>query len=442
MQKTASVNSMNSFLHSANHSRMGMMNMVMMQNQAQHFLTPTQSSHTQHSQTAVQKEELDSKWSAEFAKHEQQSEILAAESLDSITDNKFQDKYEKIWEDLSNYSELLRRQSDYIFVAGEKNHLMTLPNPYEAGMEILKQGGKLSEAILCFEAAVQQEPSFLDAWKQLGTCQIKNEMEWQGITALEQALSLQNSSFTGSVFENKTVASTVDITVELGTCYINTGMDLMAFKLFEKWIQQNYDRWLSDYSEVEETVRNEALLSGEELSINRRVLNMFEHVSAKNPLALKDKSFQVIQGLLNYCIDNYDMTIISFQRALELDTQDEVLWNRLGATLANHGRPEDAVHAYKRALEIKPSFVRGRYNLAISLMRIGWFKESVESFFTCLKLLQTESDVDRNQDKNSSIVDGLNNVFRMMNRPDLLDKLSAYRKGDLTIDTFKQEFKF
>jgi len=46
---------------------------------------------------------------------------------------------------------------------------------------------------------------------------------------------------------------------------------------------------------------------------------------------------------------------------------DYVLWNRLGATLANSGKSEEAIEAYYKALEIKPSFVRGRYNLGVSL---------------------------------------------------------------------------
>jgi Flp pilus assembly protein TadD len=46
--------------------------------------------------------------------------------------------------------------------------------------------------------------------------------------------------------------------------------------------------------------------------------------------------------------------------------QDFQLWNRLGATLANSGSPEEAIDAYRRALELKPSFTRAIYNLGVS----------------------------------------------------------------------------
>lgn len=48
--------------------------------------------------------------------------------------------------------------------------------------------------------------------------------------------------------------------------------------------------------------------------------------------------------------------------------QDYLLWNRLGSSLSNGNRPEDALGAYREALQMRPTYTRAIYNVGVACM--------------------------------------------------------------------------
>jgi peroxin-5 len=46
--------------------------------------------------------------------------------------------------------------------------------------------------------------------------------------------------------------------------------------------------------------------------------------------------------------------------------QDYLLWNRLGSSLSNGNKPEEALSAYKQALQLRPTYTRAMYNVGVA----------------------------------------------------------------------------
>lgn len=325
---------------------------------------------------------------------------------------------------------------------------------FEEGMEIVHSHGNLSLAALAFEAAVQQNPNHVEAWTMLGSTQAQNEKESPAIRAMERSLQLDPNN--------------LDALMGLAVSYTNEGYDSTAYRTLERWLSVKYPSihpadQVSDAADVGFTDR--AIL-------HAKVTDLFIRAAQLSPSGEQmDPDVQVGLGVLFYGNEDFDKAVDCFQAALastesgvtNREDQLHLLWNRLGATLANSGRSEDAISAYCKALEENPNFVRARYNLGVSCINIGCYPEAAGHLLGALNLHKvvgeqgldkareivnggptgdgiSDAELERmiQQNESSNLYDTLRRAFSGMGRRDLTEKVGA----GMRLDDFRGEFDF
>lgn len=342
------------------------------------------------------------------------------------------------------------KAENYLFE--EDNIFREEKNAFEEGVRIMKEGGNLSLAALAFEAAVQQNADHVEAWVYLGSAQAQNEKETAAIRALEQALKLDPNN--------------LEALMGLAVSYTNEGYDSTAYRTLERWLSNKYPNILDPKdlhppAEMGFTDRQQ---------LHDKVTDLFIKAARLSPDGEHmDPDVQLGLGVLFYGAEEYDKAVDCFQSALhssELGTANQqeqlhLLWNRLGATLANSGRSEEAIAAYEQALSLSPNFVRARYNLGVSCININCQQEAACHFLAALEMHksieksgrkqayeilgenasgQVDEALDRMsaQNRSSTLYDTLRRVFTQMGRRDLAEKTVA----GVDPDIFRSEFDF
>ena len=394
-----------------------------------------------------------------------QAETAAARSM--VAEEKFFDQFDngewnhEMMPDFNNLGDPMGdwdrfnslEAGDYIFE--QENFFSEEKNAFDEGVRIMREGGNLSLAALAFEAAVQQQPDHLEAWVQLGAAQAQNEKEVAAVRALEQALKLDPNNLAALM--------------GLAVSYTNEGYDSTAYRTLERWLSAKYPNILNP----KDLTPPADMGFTDRQQLHDKVTNLFIKAAQLSPNGEQmDPDVQVGLGVLFYGAEEYDKAVDCFQSALHSTEQGtsnqqeqlHLLWNRLGATLANSGRSEEAIAAYESALSLAPNFVRARYNLGVSCININCPQEAACHFLAALEMhksieksgrskayeilgssgVAAGSSVDETLDRmsaqntSSTLYDTLRRVFTQMGRRDLAEKTIA----GVDPDIFRPEFDF
>jgi len=281
----------------------------------------------------------------------------------------------------------------------QDNPYKEMPNAFEEGLNKLK-ANDIPSAVLLFEAACQQNPDNPLHWQFLGTSQAQNEHDSSAIKALTKCIEFEPSNLTALM--------------GLSVSYTNKGLTDDASDTLKQWLACN-----PKYSSIVSTKKNLSQVSSQDKF--KHVKDMYLQAARLFPNS-PDADLQCGLGVLLNLSGEYDKAADCFKAALQVRPNDCILWNRLGATLANGNKSEEAIAAYREALALSPGFIRSRFNLGISCINLGAYREAAEHFLIVLNLQNSGRGLNGQKSAvamSNNVWTSLRLVISLMNRQDL-----------------------
>ncbi|KAH9176753.1 hypothetical protein EDB89DRAFT_1939738 [Lactarius sanguifluus] len=260
-----------------------------------------------------------------------------------------------------------------------------------------------AESVLHMEAAVQRDPNNPQAWFELGVRQQENERERQAISALLRALQLDPTHMPSWL--------------ALAISYTNEGDRQGTYQAVQSWIRQN-----ERYSDIVSAFEAAHGTGSDEVDEFQKLISCLIAVARGTQGAEVDADVQIALAALLNTNEDYHRAQDCFRAALSVRPDDWLLYNRVGATLANGGRAEEALPYYYRALEINPAYIRARFNLGISCINLSRYEEAAQHILDALVLQESDGlrGLEDNHDVTSrALWDSLKTSCLQMQRVDL-----------------------
>ena len=227
--------------------------------------------------------------------------------------------------------------------------------------------GEVASAIQCCETELQINNEYnAKAWYLLGKCHAEQDEDSKAIACLERSVEMDPYS--------------PPALLALGVSHVNELNHGRALLNLQNWMTHN-----PKYAglDLPDATSDAYASTGKETAseqAQRLLLRAMEHDPS-------DAQVHEALGVVYNVSRDYDAAISSFKKALELSSEQSYsLWNKLGATLANANRSDEALPQYHSALQLRPKYARAWLNMAISHSNLKNYDEAARCYLQTLSL--------------------------------------------------------
>ncbi|KAG1862885.1 hypothetical protein C8R48DRAFT_603216 [Suillus tomentosus] len=310
------------------------------------------------------------------------------------------------WDAFEATSTGIKALANYQFQANNPYLLGDSSRTHHHGMHV-SDVQRAYDSVLELEAAVQRDGNNAAAWYELGVKHQESEREKKAIQALERSVELDPTH--------------LGAWLALSVSYTNENNRTGVHKAIKEWAIRN-----PNYTHM---VQNATLTSAINVSSPGNFEALIECLisMARNAdeVGSVDADVQVALAVLLNTTDEYAKAQDCFLTALAVRPNDWLLYNRVGATMANNGQAEEALQFYYRALDLNPAYIRARFNLGISCINLRRYEEAQSHILDALVLQDSDGVADDGgmNDKrgvtNSTLWESLKTTCLHLHRPDL-----------------------
>jgi protein O-mannosyl-transferase len=226
---------------------------------------------------------------------------------------------------------------------------------------VLRQAGKVQEAMEHFEQALRIYPDSAEAHNNLGNSLLRAGRLEDAVKHYERALQLINPDFFKTYYN-------------LGNALFRLGKVTEAMGCWEQAL-----RIKPDDAEVHYSLGN-AL--GQEGKLEDAIGRFKQALRIKPDYAEAHYNLGVVLlglGRVQEAIDH-------FEQALRIKPDDAEGHYNLGLLLATQGRSADAIEHFQKALQISPDYAQAHYNLGVALVLLGRVQEAMGHWEQALRI--------------------------------------------------------
>lgn len=108
---------------------------------------------------------------------------------------------------------------------------------------------------------------------------------------------------------------------------------------------------------------------------------------AKSQLKNTRSAIEYIRfGINSFQAGNFSAAVSAYDRAIELDPMNPVVFDLKGYSLLRHGEIHKAIETLQRSVELDPTYIWGHYNLALAYWAAGERRNAVTEVRKVLEL--------------------------------------------------------